>query len=71
VVVHGGFYTLDPRGSAWERAEAETAMHLTSELLPDTSTDPDSVAEPVVLFRIAVQEVSGRAAEPASGLAAV
>jgi nitroimidazol reductase NimA-like FMN-containing flavoprotein (pyridoxamine 5'-phosphate oxidase superfamily) len=66
VVVHGGFYTLDPRGSAWEREEAATAIELISQRLPQSSTDSVSVTEGVVVFRIAVQEVSGRAAEPAA-----
>lgn len=62
-VVHGGFYTLDPQGAAWEREEAQKAVELLRSLLPETFTDEDPVPSRTVLFRIAVQEVSGRTAE--------
>jgi nitroimidazol reductase NimA-like FMN-containing flavoprotein (pyridoxamine 5'-phosphate oxidase superfamily) len=62
-VVHGGFYTLDPQGPAWEREEASKAVELIRQLVPETFTDLDPVPSRTVLFRIAVQEVSGRAAE--------
>lgn len=62
-VVHGGFYTLDPRGASWEREEAQKAIDLLRTLIPETFTDEDPVPNRSVLFRIAVQEVSGRAAE--------
>lgn len=62
-VVHGGFYTLDPRGAAWEREEAEKAIALLRTLLPQTFTEGDPVPGRTVLFRIAVQEVSGKTAE--------
>jgi hypothetical protein len=71
VVVHGGFYTLDPEGSAWEREEAARAIELISAQRPERFTDPNGGPERVVLFRIAVQEVSGRAAEPAGTLAGI
>ncbi|HEX6927303.1 MAG TPA: pyridoxamine 5'-phosphate oxidase family protein [Longimicrobiaceae bacterium] len=63
-VVHGGFYTLDPEGAAWEREEAQKAVELLRTLIPETFTDKDPVPFRNILFRIAVQEVSGRAAEP-------
>lgn len=62
-VVHGGFYTLDPEGAAWEREEASKAVDLLRTLIPETFTESDPVPSRNVLFRIAVQEVSGRAAE--------
>lgn len=62
VVVHGGFYTLDPAGSVWEREEAAKAITLLRTLIPETFTDADPVPFRRVLFRIAVQEVSGRTA---------
>lgn len=62
-VVHGGFYTLDPEGAEWEREEAQKAVELLRTLIPATFTDEDPVPSRNVLFRIAVQEVSGRAAE--------
>ena len=63
VVIHGGFYTLDPQGAAWEREEAQKAVALLRSLLPETLTEEDPVPSRTVLFRIAVQEVSGRSAE--------
>ena len=63
-VVHGGFYTLDPEGAAWEREEARKAVELLRTLIPETFTDRDPVPFRNILFRIAVQEVSGRSAEP-------
>lgn len=62
-VVHGGFYTLDLEGADWEREEATKAISLLRTLIPETFTDADPVPSRNVLFRIAVQEVSGRAAE--------
>lgn len=62
-VVHGGFYTLDPRGAPWERDEAQKAIELLRTLLPETFTADDPIPGRTVLFRIAVQEVSGRTAE--------
>ena len=63
-VVHGGFYTLDPHGAEWERQEAEKARRLLQQLVPEFFTPADPVPERSVLFRIAVQEVSGRASIP-------
>jgi uncharacterized protein len=62
-VVHGGFYTLDPKGATWEREEAQKAIDLLRTLEPETFTAEDPAPDRTVLFRIAVQEVSGRAAE--------
>ena len=62
-VVHGGFYTLDPDGAAWEREEAAKAVELLRSIVPEAFTELDPVPGRDVLFRIAVQEVSGRVAE--------
>jgi uncharacterized protein len=60
VVVRGGFYTLSGDASAWERSEYEHAVHL----LRGVDTEPGSPRwrreEGGVVFRIAVQEASGR-----------
>jgi hypothetical protein len=63
-VVHGGFYTLDPERSAWEREEWERAVEILRTLIPETLTESDPTPHRSVLFRIAVQEVSGRVAVP-------
>lgn len=62
-VVHGGFYTLDPEGAVWEREEAHRAVELLRSIVPEAFTEQDPTPGRNVLFRIAVQEVSGRVAE--------
>lgn len=62
VVVHGGFYTI-PAG-AGEGGEWDRAVELLRSLIPETFTPDDPAAFRDVLFRIAVQEVSGREAVP-------
>lgn len=64
VVVHGGFYTLPPEGPGEERERAVEALRT---LLPETLTPDDPVPFRDVLFRIAVQEVTGREAVPQDG----
>ncbi len=63
-VVHGGFYTAPDdaagiRGEEWRRA-----VELLRALVPGTFTDADPVAFRTVLFRMAVQDVTGREAVP-------
>lgn len=62
VVIHGGFYTLNAEGPAWERAEVVKAIGILRTLVPETFTREDPIPGRTVIFRIAVQEVSGRAA---------
>jgi nitroimidazol reductase NimA-like FMN-containing flavoprotein (pyridoxamine 5'-phosphate oxidase superfamily) len=69
VVVHGGFYTMRPDNGAWEREAWEEAVAVLRRLVPETFTDADPVPFRNVVFRIAVQEVSGRAAVPGGPLA--
>jgi uncharacterized protein len=64
VVVHGGFYTMSPDHGEWEREQWEEAVRVLRRLVPETFTDADPTPFRNVVFRIAVQEVSGRAAEP-------
>lgn len=64
VVVHGGFYTIPEEGVAGEHEEWERAVELLRDLIPETFTEDDPAAFRRVLFRIAVQEVSGREATP-------
>ncbi|HEU0051854.1 MAG TPA: pyridoxamine 5'-phosphate oxidase family protein [Longimicrobium sp.] len=64
VVVHGGFYVLDEQGPEWERAEWRRGVELLRGLIPETFTETDPVAHRTVLFRIAVQEATGREAAP-------
>jgi len=65
VLVHGGFYVIRPDDSPDERAAWERALELLRTLMPDALGPGDPVPARTVLFRIAVQEVSGREAAPA------
>ena len=61
-VVKGGLYLVPPDGTDWERdawAEGVTALR---SLLPRTLDEDDPAPERNVIFRIAVQEVTGKQA---------
>lgn len=64
VVVHGGFYAIPEQGAEWEKEEWRRGVELLRELIPETLTSADPVAFRTVLFRIAVQDVTGREATP-------
>jgi uncharacterized protein len=61
VVIHGGFYTLSENGATWEQAERVRAIEIIRTLVPEAFTRSDPTPFRNVVFRIAVQEVSGRA----------
>jgi len=69
VVVHGGFYTLADDGVQVHADEWRRGVELLRTLLPETLTDADPVAFRTVVFRMAVQEVTGREAVPAGARA--
>lgn len=64
VVVRGGFYMLSRDGTDEERAAWERGVELMRELVPTALREGDPTPFRTVIFRIAVQEVTGRAAEP-------
>lgn len=64
VVIHGGFYVLDEAGAEWEQAEWRHGVELLRRLIPETLSENDPVTFRTVVFRIAVQEASGREATP-------
>ena len=64
VVVHGGFYIIDEYGPNWEAASWRRGLELLRQIIPETMTEADPVPHRRVLFRIAVQEITGREAEP-------
>ncbi|HEX6368917.1 MAG TPA: pyridoxamine 5'-phosphate oxidase family protein [Longimicrobium sp.] len=64
VVVHGGFYTMEDDGLALHDEEWWHGVQLLRTLIPGTFTGGDPVGFRTVLFRIAVQEVTGREAVP-------
>ena len=63
VVVHGGFYTLDDEVEA-QKEEWARGVELLRTLVPGTFTADDPVAFRTVVFRMAVQELTGREAVP-------
>ncbi len=66
VVVRGGFYVLSKEGSEEEQAAWETGLELMRELVPTALREGDPTPMRTVLFRISVQEVTGRASQPAA-----
>ena len=61
-VVHGGVYVLEPGTSKESRATYEEALALLRQLLPSTFREDDPVPQRDVVFRIAIQESTGRRA---------
>ena len=57
-VAHGSFHRLDP-----EHPAAKTATDLLRSIVPETFTSADPVANRTILFRIAIDEMTGRAAQ--------
>ncbi len=64
VVVHGGFYILEENGVEHDAHLFEHALHLLRRIVPGTLTPRDPVRFRTVLFRVPLQEVSGREASP-------
>jgi nitroimidazol reductase NimA-like FMN-containing flavoprotein (pyridoxamine 5'-phosphate oxidase superfamily) len=64
VVVHGGFYTIPAEGSEWEAEEWRHGVELLRQIVPETLNEDDPVAFRTVIFRIAVQDVTGRESVP-------
>ena len=66
VVVQGGFFVLDPDGAPPERQAWEEALELVRTLNPKALRKDDPTPFRTVLFRISVQEATGREALPAA-----
>jgi uncharacterized protein len=64
VVVHGGFYTLPHLDARWELEEWQRGVEALRTLVPETFTEEDPVAFRNIMFRVAVQEITGREAVP-------
>jgi hypothetical protein len=67
VVAHGTVYELRADGTPHERAAYERALALLRTADPAALTPEDPTPWRTVLFRIAVHELRGRAAEPPAG----
>jgi hypothetical protein len=63
VVLHGGLYLLEADGPPLELAARRRAIRLLRKLVPETLRASDPVAFRDILFRIHVNELSGRAAQ--------
>jgi nitroimidazol reductase NimA-like FMN-containing flavoprotein (pyridoxamine 5'-phosphate oxidase superfamily) len=66
VVVHGGFYVLREEGTQAEKEIWAKALDLLRSLVPATLRDNDPVPFRNILFRMAVQEATGREAVPSA-----
>jgi hypothetical protein len=64
VVLHGGFYSIPEEGAEWEQAEWRRGVELLRKLIPETLSAGDPAGFRTVLFRVAVQDVTGREATP-------
>ena len=64
VVVHGGFYTVPSEGAAWQEAEWQKGVDLLRQIVPETLSADDPAPHRHIIFRIAVQEITGREATP-------
>ena len=65
VVVHGGFYTIPYWDTDWEAKEWRHGIELLRTLVPETFQADDPAPTRRIMFRIAVQEITGREALPA------
>jgi len=66
VVVHGAVYIPDPEGSPAERDAYAETLDYVRELVPAALRPADPSPERYLPFRIHIDTVSGRAAEPAA-----
>lgn len=62
VVVKGGLYLLRKEGSEQEQALYDHGIKMLRKIAPETFTPRDPLPERALLFRIHVDEISGRAA---------
>src|SRR5690606_36267508 len=61
VVVRGGFMAIPPRGTDWEIEEWNRGVELLRSLIPDAFGPEDPFPSRLILFRIEVQDISGKA----------
>lgn len=67
VVVKGGFYFLRNDGSEEETATYDAAVKILRRLIPETLTPEDPMPDRVILWRIHIDEITGRASTTARG----
>ena len=64
VVVHGGFYAMPAPRNHLEVEEWKTGVDWLRTLIPESFREDDPVSHRTILFRISVQEITGREAVP-------
>ncbi len=64
VVIKGGFYLLRKEGSEHEQRLYARGLALVRRLVPEALTSHDPLPERAIIFRIHVDEMTGRAASP-------
>ena len=62
VVLKGGLYVVPADGATWEREAWTEGVEALRRLMPEVLTENDPAPQRSTVFRIAVQEVTGRAA---------
>jgi nitroimidazol reductase NimA-like FMN-containing flavoprotein (pyridoxamine 5'-phosphate oxidase superfamily) len=66
VVVKGTVYVVEPGPSQPMREHYEKALRIIRSQMPDALTDRDPAPDRTILFRLQIDEMEGRCAEPAS-----
>ena len=66
VVVHGAFYCLMPGGTSYDVSAWEAGLDALRELVPGSFTRDDPVPFRLAMFRISVDQVTGRSARSGS-----
>lgn len=64
VVIKGGLYILRSEGSDQERERYAKGVQILRRLVPETLTPEDPLPDRAILFRIHIDEITGRAAIP-------
>lgn len=62
VVVKGGLYLLRKDGSAEEKVLYEKGLTMVRRLIPESMSPADPVPERAIIFRVHIDELTGRAA---------
>ncbi|MBI4538265.1 MAG: hypothetical protein HY704_01975 [Gemmatimonadetes bacterium] len=63
-MVHGAFYELGPEGTPSEVEHRQRAVAALRALLAETLRDRDPSPHRSIVFRIAIQDMAGRASLP-------
>lgn len=70
VVVKGTVYLVEPVQAMPMREHYEKALQVIRSVMPDALTDHDAAPSRTILFRIQIDEMQGRSAQPLATMAA-